>query len=70
LVGDGPLSGKAALGITPLQRDNPRIAGWQFAIREKPGPGEHRFMRLAWKKRGEGSVMVELAANGQWPDAK
>ena len=70
LVGDGSLSGKAALGITPLQRDNPRIAGWQFAIREKPGPGEHRFMRLAWKKRGEGSVMVELAANGQWPDAK
>ncbi len=70
LLAEGVLSGKAALGITPLQRDGVKIPGWQFVIREKPQPGEHRYLRLAWKKRGAGSVMVELASNGNWPDAK
>ncbi len=70
LVHDGAFVGKSALGITPLQRDNPRVAGWRFAIREQPTAGEYRYLRLAWKKRGEGSVMVELAADGNWPDAK
>jgi hypothetical protein len=70
LLSEGALSGRVALGITPLQRDNPRITGWRFPIRERPGPGEHRYLRLAWKKRGEGSVMMELAADGNWPDAK
>lgn len=70
LVSDQAFLGQAALAITPLQRDNPRVAGWRFAIREQPGPGEHRYLRLAWRKRGAGSVMVELAADGNWPDAK
>lgn len=70
MVRDRPHAGEAALGVTPLQRDNPRIPGWRFDIREKPRPGEYRFLRLAWKKRGAGSVMLELASNGQWPDAK
>ena len=70
LVTEGAFAGKAALGITPLQRDGLKIPGWQFVIREKPQPGEYRFLRLAWKKRGAGSVMIELASNGQWPDAK
>ena len=70
LVTENPFAGKAALGITPLQRDNLKIPGWNFLIREEPRPGEYRYLRLAWKKRGAGSVMIELAANGQWPDAK
>lgn len=70
IVSDGPFAGKAALGMTPLQRDNPKIPGWNFVIRENPQAGEFRFLRLAWKKRGGGSVMVELASGGQWPDAK
>lgn len=70
LIADGAFSGKAALGITPLQRDGVKIPGWNYVIRERPQPGEYRYLRLAWKKRGEGSVMIELAANGAWPDAK
>jgi cytochrome c551/c552 len=70
LLTEGVLSGKAALGVTPLQRDGVKIPGWQFVIREKPQPGEHRYLRLAWKKHGAGSVMIELASNGNWPDAK
>lgn len=70
LVTDGPFAGRTALGMTPLQRDNPKIPGWNFVIRENPQAGEFRFLRLAWKKRGGGSVMVELASGGQWPDAK
>jgi hypothetical protein len=63
-------SGKAALGITPLQRDGVKILGWQFVVREKPQFGEYRYLRLGWKKRGEGSLMIELARNGSWPDPK
>ena len=70
LVTDDAFRGKAALGMTPLQRDAVQVPGWHFMIREKPGPGQFRFMRLAWKKRGEGSVMIELARSGKWPDAK
>jgi cytochrome c551/c552 len=70
LITDGAFGGRAALGITPLQRDGVKIPGWNFAIRERPQPGEFRYLRLAWKKRGAGSVMIELAADGKWPDAK
>ncbi|MCX7423098.1 MAG: PSD1 and planctomycete cytochrome C domain-containing protein [Planctomycetia bacterium] len=70
LLAKGAFGGQAALGITPLQRDGVKIPGWNFAIRQQPQPGEYRYLRLAWKKRGEGSVMIELAANGAWPDAK
>lgn len=70
LVTESTYSGKAALSMTPLQRDNPRIPHWNFPIREKPAAGEYRFLRLAWKKRGGGSVMLEVAQNGNWPDAK
>ena len=70
LIEEGVFGGKAALGITPLQRDGVKIPGWNFAIRETPQPGEYRYLRLAWRKRGAGSVMIELAANGAWPDAK
>ena len=49
LVTENPFAGKAALGITPLQRDNLKIPGWNFLIREEPRPGEYRYLRLAWK---------------------
>ena len=38
LVTDDVFKGQAALGITPLQRDNPKISGWNSAIREQPQP--------------------------------
>lgn len=70
LVNDGRYSGQAALRVTPLQRESPKIPHWNFAIREKPTTGEYRYLRLAWRKQGAGSVMLELAADGKWPDAK
>ena len=70
LIAEGAFAGSTALGMTPLQRDGIRIHGWNFVIREQPRSGEFRFLRLAWKKRGAGSVMIELAADGHWPDAK
>jgi hypothetical protein len=63
-------SGKAAMGVTPLQREAAQIPGWTFEIREKPGPGQYRFLRFAWKKYGGGSALLEIASSGKWPDAK
>jgi len=70
LIIEDAFAGRAALGITPLQRDRVKIPNWDFPIRQYPQPGEYRYLRLAWKKRGTGSVMIELADGGQWPDAK
>ena len=36
---------------------------------ETPGPGEYRYLRLAWKTPEGSGVMLELADNGNWPDA-
>jgi len=63
-------SGRVCLRVTPPQRYSPRIEGWKFAIREQPGPGEYRFLRFAWKTDGGAGVMLELAADGQWPPAR
>jgi putative heme-binding domain-containing protein len=62
-------SGSASLRITPLQRHSKRIPGWAFRIRENPGPGEYRYLRLAWKAPQAAGVMVELADNGAWPSS-
>ncbi|MEK7684992.1 MAG: PVC-type heme-binding CxxCH protein [Verrucomicrobiota bacterium] len=63
------LSGRACLVITPPQRFSAQIAGWNHRILEHPGAGEYRYLQFAWKSpRGHG-VMLELAADGQWPPA-
>jgi putative membrane-bound dehydrogenase-like protein len=64
------LSGTASLRVTPPQRWNLRIPGWQHRIAENPGPGEFRYLRFAWKSAGGHGVMIELAADGQWPPAE
>jgi putative heme-binding domain-containing protein len=61
-------SGSAALAIGPPQRFSAKIPGWEYRIREKPGPGEFRYLRLAWKSAGDG-VMIELADAGRWAGA-
>ena len=70
LVTDEAFRGQSAVAITPLQRENVKIPNWNFAIREQPQAGQFRYLRLAWKKRGGGSALIELARNGVWPDAK
>lgn len=70
LVTDDVASGASAMGVTALQREAAKIPGWNFEIRENPKPGQHRFLRFAWRKRGGGSALIEIASSGRWPDAK
>jgi putative heme-binding domain-containing protein len=68
LCTEGCYSGQACLAVTPPQRFSPRIPDWEYRITENPGPGEFRYLRFAWKSRGTG-IMIELAAEGNWPGA-
>ena len=67
---DDTHSGKAALWVAPPQRWSLTIPGWKYPIVENPGPGEFRYLRFAWKSSNAAGVMLELAADGQWPDAE
>jgi putative heme-binding domain-containing protein len=68
VTNDDKFTGKSCLRVTPPQRFSPRLPGWNYKIVEKPGPGEYRFMRLAWKTPEGKGIMLELADNGNWPD--
>ena len=59
--------GRFSLQVTPPQRYSRRIRDWDFRIRERPGPGEYRYLRFAWKTNEGHGVMIELADNGGWP---
>ena len=67
VVTDEKFCGAASLVITPPQRFAGRIPGWNHRIVEHPQPGEYRYLRFAWKAPQAKGVMLELAANGQWP---
>jgi hypothetical protein len=58
------------LRVTPPQRFSAQIPGWNYRITEKPGPGEYRYLRLAWKTPEGSGVLLELADGGRWPDAE
>jgi putative membrane-bound dehydrogenase-like protein len=68
LTSEDRFSGEACLRVTPPGRGSPRIAGWNYRIVEKPGPGEYRYLRFAWKTPAGNGVMLELADKGAWPD--
>ena len=53
-------SGKRAVRVAALQRFSPDVKGWDFAIAEKPKPGEYRYLRFAWKKDGAGPLMLQF----------
>lgn len=63
-------TGGVSLRVTPPQRYASRIKGWEFRIREHPGPGEYRYIRFAWKSGDAHGQMLELAADGRWPPAE
>jgi len=63
-------SGLLSLQVTPLQRSSPHMRQWDFRIRERPAPGEFRYLRFSWRTNSAEGVMLELAADGQWPPAK
>jgi hypothetical protein len=58
-------AGFRSLRVTPNQRYNPSIPGWNFVIAEKPGPGQYRYLRFAWKKIGGKGIMLQLCSKGQ-----
>ncbi|HIL72559.1 MAG TPA: c-type cytochrome [Verrucomicrobia bacterium] len=67
---EGAYTGESFLAITPPQRYSVRIPNWNYRVVENPGPGEFRYLRLAWRTmEGEG-VLIELAADGSWPNAE
>jgi len=55
-------SGKKALRAGAAQRFNPDIKGWDFSIVEKPKEGEYRYLRFAWKKVGDGPLMIQFCS--------
>jgi hypothetical protein len=59
-------SGAVSLRVTPAQRSAAWLPNWYFPIVEKPGPGQYRFLRFAWKKRKGEKCMLQLAAAGSW----
>jgi putative heme-binding domain-containing protein len=67
---EAPFSGTASLVVTPPQRWNLRIPGWEYPIVENPGAGEFRYLRFAWRSEGGHGVMIELAGDGKWPPAE
>jgi putative membrane-bound dehydrogenase-like protein len=66
----GAFAGRYSLLVAPPQRYAARIPGWRYRIVEQPKPGEYRYLRLAWRARGAQGVMLELAADGAWPEAQ
>lgn len=63
-------SGTRALKVTPQVRMGPAIPGWEFRIRENPGPDEYRYVRFAWKKTGGKQLLLQFAADGQFGPLK
>lgn len=60
-------SGKASLKVTPDQRLRAKMPNWGYKITEKPGEGEFRYLRFAWKKRGGNNILLQLAgADGKF----
>jgi biopolymer transport protein ExbB len=46
--------------------ENPSMPGVSVPIRARPGAGEYRYLRYAWRKRGGGSATLQLAGGGDW----
>ena len=59
-------SGIASLRVHPKQRFSDALPGLGVMIRENPGPGEYRYVRFAWKKKGGQSITLKINHDGQW----
>jgi hypothetical protein len=53
-------SGDSSLRIVEDQRFRSGIPGVRARVREKPGPGEYRYLRLAWKKSGGAVIGFQM----------
>jgi len=59
-------SGKTSIKVTPDQKFNANLPGLQVKIRENPAPGEFRYIRFAWKKKGGAAICLQLNHDGAW----
>ncbi|HEX3727408.1 MAG TPA: hypothetical protein VHV08_14240, partial [Pirellulales bacterium] len=69
LVAEEKFSGLASIKVTPVQRFNPALPGLALKIRERPGPGEFRYLQFAWRKQGGQAICLQLNHDGQWGPA-
>jgi hypothetical protein len=59
-------SGTRSIRVTPMQVYDREIPGWKYRIVEKPGPGEYRYLRFAWKADGCDGLMVQMHDARDW----
>lgn len=59
-------TGKMSLKVTPDQKFNAALPTLNVKVRENPGPGEFRYIRFAWKKRGGEAICLQLNHDGAW----
>lgn len=59
-------AGESSLKMTPGERANPAMPGWNLPIRGYPNLGEYRFIRFAWKQEGGHGIGLHLARSGQF----
>ncbi len=69
LFSEEKYAGTASVKVTPDQRFNPALPGLGLKIREKPAPGEYRYLRFAWKKQGGQAICLQLNHDGLWGPA-
>jgi hypothetical protein len=59
-------SGTQSIKITQYQCFHRTVPGWEFAIRERPQPGQYRYLRFAWKSEGCDCLMLQLHDATDW----
>jgi hypothetical protein len=64
--GGDRFTGGACLRLSRGVAENSAIANMNVPIRSNPGPGEFRYFRYAWRKRGGGGAVLQLADSGSW----
>ena len=57
-------SGTSALKLTGEQASRKRLPGLGIKIAEKPGDGEYRYLRFAWKAKGGNNILLQLFGTG------
>jgi hypothetical protein len=57
--------GKLSIRVAPPERGAARLLATPVPIRERPGPGEFRYLRLAWKKKGGDRIAVQIGHDGR-----
>lgn len=67
--GSDRYTGAACLKLAAGTAENLALADVSVPIRANPGAGEFRYVRFAWRKRGAGGALAQLADRGAWQSA-